>query len=80
MRRVFLADNYGIVTVNVIYHMPDYPDLLNQFLWQTLDLRPDYPRIHRFLKFWRREIDAVIAEIVICDSKANWRNGIIFPT
>ena len=32
MRRIWLADNYGIVTVNVLYHMPDYPDLLNEFL------------------------------------------------
>jgi uncharacterized protein Usg len=32
-------------------------------MWQTLDLAPQYPRIHRFLDFWRREIDAVIHSV-----------------
>jgi uncharacterized protein Usg len=32
-------------------------------MWQTLDLAPQYPRIHRFLNFWRSEIDAVIHSV-----------------
>jgi uncharacterized protein Usg len=43
--------------------MPDHPSLLQSFVWQTLDLAPQYPRIHRFLDFWRREIDAVIHSV-----------------
>jgi uncharacterized protein Usg len=37
--------------------------LADRFVWQTLDLAPAYPRIHRFLDFWRREIDAVIHSV-----------------
>jgi uncharacterized protein Usg len=58
---------YSLVTINVIYYMPDYRHLLNEFIWQTLDKRPKYPRIEQFLGFWRREIDAVIKEIILTD-------------
>lgn len=75
--------DYSIVTIRVLYFIPGYQHLVNLFIWQTQDLRPHYPRVHRFLDHWRREIDAVIKEIMICDSshaKADWRNGIIIPS
>ena len=52
-----------LTTAEITYYMPDHPGLLQEFLWQTLDVAPDYPRIRRFLDFWRREIDAVIHSV-----------------
>ena len=54
-----------LTTAEVLYYLPDHPSLLQSFLWQTLDLAPDFPRIQRFLEFWRREIDAVIHSVEI---------------
>ena len=54
-----------LATAEVLYYMPDHPALLQTFLWQTMDEAPDYPRIQRFLDFWRREIDAVIHSVAI---------------
>ncbi len=54
-----------ITTTEVLYYMPAHPALLQSFLWQTLDQAPDFPRIHRFLDFWKREIDAVIHSVTI---------------
>lgn len=54
---------WRLATAEVLYYMPDHPALLQSFVWQTLDLAPAYPRIHRFLDFWRREIDAVIHSV-----------------
>ena len=54
-----------LTTAEVLYYMPAHPALLQSFLWQTLDLAPDFPRIHQFLDFWRREIDAVIHSVNI---------------
>jgi uncharacterized protein Usg len=54
-----------LTTAEVLYYLPDHPALLQSFLWQTLDLAPDFPRIQRFLDFWRREIDAVIHSVEI---------------
>lgn len=62
-----------LTTAEVIYYMPDHPALLQRFLWQTLDLAPEYPRIHRFLGFWRREIDAVIHSVTVA------AQGIVAP-
>ena len=52
-----------LATAEVIYYMPDHPSLLQSFTWQTLDLAPAYPRIHKFLEFWRKEIEAVIHSV-----------------
>jgi uncharacterized protein Usg len=38
----------SIVTLNIIYWMPDYQDILQEFIWQTQDVKPDYPRVHKF--------------------------------
>ena len=54
-----------LTTAEVLYYMPGHPVLLQSFLWQTLDQAPDFPRIHRFLEFWRREIDAVIHSVTV---------------
>ncbi len=63
----FEAQLFGkrLATAEILYHIPDHPGLLQSFLWQTLDEAPDFPRIQRFLDFWRREIDAVIHSVAI---------------
>ena len=57
-----------IVTVNVLYWMPDYNHILQEFIWQTADVRPEYPRVHRFLTYWHNNIEAVISEVNIADN------------
>lgn len=56
-------NGWRLATAEVLYYMPDHPSLLQSFMWQTLDLAPSYPRIHKFLDFWRSEIDAVIHSV-----------------
>lgn len=68
---------YRLTTAEVLYYMPDHPDLLQTFIWQTMDLAPRFPRIARFLDYWRREIDAAIHSVNLahCDGVApsRWR-------
>ena len=54
---------WRLATAEVLYYLPDHPSLLQSFVWQTLDLAPAYPRIHRFLDYWRCEIEAVIHSV-----------------
>lgn len=54
---------WRLATAEVLYYLPDHPTLLQSFIWQTLDLAPSYPRIHKFLDFWRAEIQAVIHSV-----------------
>ena len=48
--------------------MPDYTHILQEFIWQTADIRPEYPRVHRFLNYWHDNIEAVISEVNIADN------------
>jgi len=57
-----------IVTINILYWMPDYTHILQEFIWQTSDVRPEYPRVHRFLNYWHDNIEAVISEVNIADN------------
>ena len=58
-----------LVTLNVYYWMPDYENILQQFIWQTMDVKPKYPRIHKFLDHWHNNIDAIVSEIQISESE-----------
>ena len=63
-----------IITVDILYWMPDYNNILQQFIWQTRDIVPEYPRVHKFLNFWYNNIDATIAEIKIAnEDKTDYR-------
>ncbi|MGE0045775.1 MAG: usg protein [Hyphomonadaceae bacterium] len=54
---------WRLTTAEVLYYMPDHPALIQSFVWQTLDLAPEFPRIRQFLDFWKREIEAVIHSV-----------------
>ena len=55
----------SVVTVDVFYYLPDYPLLVNEFLWQTIDEWPQVPRVHKFLDYWRLNIEAVLASVEV---------------
>ena len=44
--------SYRLTTAEILYHMPDHPDLLQTFVWQELDIAPRFPVLCRFLDFW----------------------------
>ena len=55
--------------MQVVYYIPDYLHLVNEFIWQTEDQQPDYPRINQFLDYWDRNIDGPIKEVYIHDQE-----------
>ncbi len=76
----FVAQLQGwrLATARILYHIPDHPKLLQTFVWQTYDLAPEFPRIVRFIDFWKREIEADLhsIEIAAADgiSPGRWQN------
>lgn len=54
-----------LVFVGVIYYMPDYQNLLNEFYWQCEDIVPDIPKVHKFLNYWKDNIEAIIKEVKV---------------
>ena len=57
-----------VVTLSILYWMPDHTHILQEFIWQTADMRPEYPRVHKFLNYWHNNIEAVISEVNIADN------------
>ena len=53
------------VLIRIYYYLPDYSSLVQEFMWGTMDIIPEYPRINKFLKHWHENIDAVIASVDI---------------
>ena len=54
-----------LVLVDILYWMPDYHNVLQEFIWETDDYIPKLPRVNNFLNYWHKEIDAVINEVQI---------------
>lgn len=63
-----------LVTVNILYYRPMFVHLVQQFVWQTDDTIPEYPRVKKFLHFWKDEIDAIIKEVTIANGKADFHH------
>lgn len=55
--------NYRLTTAEILYHMPDHPALLQSFLWQELDLAPDYPVLRKFLEYWQANLDGKLHSV-----------------
>jgi uncharacterized protein Usg len=50
-------EGYRLTMAEILYHMPDHPGLLQSFIWQSLDIAPRYPVLHKFIDFWQSSIE-----------------------
>lgn len=66
--RMQLRD-YRVTTAEIIYHLPDHPDLLQSFVWQHLDIAPEYPNLRRFLDFWMHNIEGQLHSVTVGQSR-----------
>jgi uncharacterized protein Usg len=60
-----LASHHGLLTAEILYGMPDYPDILQTLIWQTHDQSPTFPRLIKFVGFWMSEIKAPLISITV---------------
>ncbi len=60
--------DYRLTTAEIVYRMPDHPELLQTYLWQDLDIAPDYPVLAKFLVFWQRELDGKLYSVRIASA------------
>lgn len=57
--------DYRLTTAEIYYHFPDYPRLLQSYIWQQLDLAPKFPCLNKFLDFWNRELDGKLHSVKV---------------
>ena len=64
-----------LVNIKIDYFLPDYDHILNEYFWQTNDIWPEIPRVHKFLNFWKENIEAVINSVLVQNPIIhNWRS------
>ncbi|MEX2454454.1 MAG: Usg family protein [Rhodospirillaceae bacterium] len=56
---------YRLTTAEIVYRMPDHLHLLQTYVWQSLDLVPDFPELRKFLQFWEREIEGPLHSVKV---------------
>jgi len=66
---LMLIHNYRLTTAEILYHMPDHPILLQSYIWQDLDLAPEFPVLKKFLRFWQRELEGKLHSVMVASSE-----------
>ena len=64
---------HRLTTAEILYHMPDYPDLLQSFIWQHMDVAPEYPRLRSFLDYWTDNLEGRLHSVRIGTGPLNRR-------
>ncbi len=57
--------DYRLTTAEILYHMPDHPDLLQSYVWQEYDIAPNFPVLHKFLDFWAHNLDGPLHSVKV---------------
>lgn len=61
-------EGYGLTTANILYRLPDYPKIIQSYVWQEYDLHPDFPELRKFLNFWMRSLDGPLHSVIVAHS------------
>ena len=73
-----MLQGYGLTTAEMFCHLPDYPHVLNSYIWQEYDLAPDMPLLFKFVEFWQEKIEGPLHSIRYTHRKliapGEWRN------
>jgi uncharacterized protein Usg len=64
-----MIEGYGLTTANIFYRLPDYPAIVQSYVWQEYDLHPDFPELHRFLDFWSRSLDGKLHSVLVAHAR-----------
>jgi uncharacterized protein Usg len=57
--------SYSLTTAEITYHLPDYPSVLQHFIWQDHDVLPHFPALRRFLAFWGRNLEGRLHSVKV---------------
>lgn len=62
-------EGWRITTAEIIYHMPDHPAILQSFVWQKLDVPPEFPKLRKFLDFWTENLDGPLHSVRVAHAE-----------
>ena len=67
-KHIFERRGYGLTTANILYRLPDYPAILQSYLWQEFDEEPEFPRLRKFLDFWSHKLEGLLYSVTVAHS------------
>lgn len=59
---------FSLTTAEIIYRLPDYPALLQSYVWQDYDIAPRFPKLKVFLDFWAAKLDGKLYKVTVAHS------------
>jgi uncharacterized protein Usg len=62
-------EGFGLTTAQIIYRLPDHHQLLQEFVWQHLDVFPEFPALGKFLAFWEEKIEGPIHSVTVAHAR-----------
>lgn len=54
---------FSLTTAEILYRMPDYPSLVQSYVWQDYDLVPRLPKLKAFLDFWSANLEGKLFKV-----------------
>lgn len=63
-----------LTTAEILYYFPDYPGLLQQYIWQDYDSAPQFPSLNKFISYWHAHLDGRLHSVRITNA------GVIIPS
>lgn len=76
-------EGYRLTTAEIVYRRPDHPSLLQEYIWQDLDIAPAFPVLTRFLRFWERNLDGRLFAVTVASAglirpaEFRWAKGVL---
>lgn len=58
-----MLEGHGLTTAEILYRMPDHRSILQSYLWQDYDLAPEFPGLHKIIRFWRDTLEGPLHSV-----------------
>lgn len=55
-------------TAEILYFFPDYPKLLQQYIWQDYDLAPSFPEPGKFIAYWNTHLEGRLHSVRVTNA------------
>ena len=56
-------EGFSLIAAEIFYRLPDYPRLLQSYIWQDYDLAPRFPKLVDSLTFWAINLDGPLYRV-----------------
>ncbi|MBP9669005.1 MAG: protein usg [Candidatus Pacebacteria bacterium] len=60
---------FSLTTAELLYRLPDFPKILQVYVWQDYDLHPQFPKLRKFLDYWTINIEGKLAHVRIMHAR-----------